>query len=121
MSGKLACSASNCVNNENGLCTANKIDIMGINSVSSDGTNCDNFAEKGIKNALSNMFNINVTGEFKQIFTKESIEMSPEIKCKAINCIHNVNNTCIASNVYIHGDSAFTKEQTKCETFKKRN
>ncbi len=49
----------------------------------SEETQCEKFAEKGLKNSLSNVLNMNVIGEFKQVFNNDSIEMSPRIRCEA--------------------------------------
>ena len=43
--------------------------------------------------------------------------MSPSIKCEAINCTHNVDQICGASNVAIHGPGATSSDGTQCETF----
>ncbi len=118
MSGKLSCSAVNCVNNLNSLCTANSIHVTGSPAHTSTETECENFAEKGFVNAMSNFTNMNLIGEFRQLFSKDSIEMSPEIKCEAENCIYNITKLCSASNVQVYGPEAKTSEGTQCETFK---
>lgn len=118
MSGKLSCNAEKCVNNINGLCDANTIHVTGDKSHSSRETECETFSPKGLINAMSNFTNMNLVGEFKQLFSKDSIEMSPEIKCEAENCIYNVNELCTASNVQVYGPEARTSRETECETFK---
>jgi len=117
MSVKLSCSATNCVHNMSSLCSANSIEVAGSTAQSSAATECNTFAEKGLKNAVTNMINMNVVGEIKQVFTNSSVEMSPKIKCEAVACSHNDNRICAASNVQIHGPSASTSEGTQCETF----
>jgi len=119
MSLKLSCSATNCVHNMGSLCAANYIEVAGSNASSSAATECNTFAEKGLKNAVANMVNMNVGGEIKQVFTNGSIEMSPKIKCEAVTCTYNDNRLCAATNVQIHGPSASTSEGTQCETFVK--
>lgn len=114
---KLMCSANTCVNNMNGLCSANTINVHGIKAHSTDGTECETFAEKGIKNALSNLTNMNIPGEIRQLFSGNSVEMSPHIKCQAVNCVHNRSKECIARTVQIYGPGAVTSEGTECETF----
>lgn len=114
---KLICSANNCVNNIGGLCTANTIDVHGMRAHSSNETECETFAEKGLKNALANLVNMNITGEIRQVFSGSSIEMSPKIKCQAVNCSHNKDKICIARMVQIYGPGAVTSEGTECETF----
>jgi hypothetical protein len=118
MSGKLSCNAEKCVNNINSLCMANNIHIMGDKSNTSTETACENFSQKGVVNAMSNFTNMNLVGEFKQLFSNDSIEMSPEIKCEAENCTYNVNKLCSANNIQIYGPGAKTTSQTQCETFK---
>ncbi|AAK78500.1 hypothetical protein BJV85_003496 [Clostridium acetobutylicum] len=117
MATKLMCSAGTCVNNISGLCTAKTINVHGIKARSSIDTECETFAEKGIKNALSNLVNMNIPGEIRQVFSRNSIEMSPEIQCQAINCSYNHNKLCAARNVQIYGPGAITSEGTECETF----
>lgn len=46
--GRLTCSAGSCVNNVNGLCSANEIDVKGLNSHASSETECEAFAPKGL-------------------------------------------------------------------------
>lgn len=117
LSGKLTCSAMNCVHNMNGLCSANAIEVDGISAHSSSGTMCGTFVEKGLKNSFVNMTNMNVAGEIKQIFTNSKVVMSPKIKCYADHCKYNEQHLCNASNVIINGPDASTSEGTKCETF----
>ena len=118
MSGELSCSAINCVNNMSGLCSASTIHVLGSGAHTSNETMCNTFAEKGIKNAFINLPNMNVVGEVRQIFKNDSIEMSPGIKCEAINCKFNEDRVCHADNVQIHGPGAESSEGTRCETFK---
>lgn len=119
MSGKLSCSAGNCVHNMNGLCSANSIHVNGITSHSSSGTDCSTFSEKGFKNAFMNMGNMNIGGEIRQLFNSGSVEMSPKIQCDAVNCMYNANKQCDASNIQIYGPGATSVTGTQCETFRK--
>jgi hypothetical protein len=118
MSGTLSCSATNCVNNMSGLCSAGTINVFGSSAHTSESTECETFAEMGLKNSLANVFNMNVVGEFKQVFNSESIVMSPSIRCNAESCIHNIDNLCAADNVVVSGVGAITSSRTQCETFK---
>lgn len=118
MSGKLSCSAANCVNNVNGLCSANTIEVDGPRAQTSSGTECNTFAQKGFKNAVMNLTNMNLPGEIRQIFSKDSVEMNPSIKCRAVNCIHNINEICNAKSVMIYGPGARSSDDTECQTFK---
>lgn len=117
MSVKLSCSALGCVQNMSGLCGANSIEIFVSNAHCSAATQCNTFSEKGLKNAITNMVNMNVVGEVKQIFTESSIEMSPKIECEAVACRYNDNKLCCATNIQIIGSSTEGKEDTQCETF----
>lgn len=122
MSTKLSCDARKCVNNINGLCDAYMIHVTGVQARESSSTDCGTFAEKGILSTTTSRFtNSNLMGEFKQLFTNESIEMSPHIKCEAQNCIYNVNTICEAENVQVHGPEAQNSGSTQCETFKPHN
>lgn len=115
---ELSCSALNCVHNMTGLCSANIIHVLGSGAHTSRETMCNTFAEKGLRNAVTHLPNMNVAGEIKQLFTSESILMSPSIKCDAINCTYNRDRACHAENVQIYGPRAEASEGTQCETFK---
>ncbi|GAA0115065.1 DUF1540 domain-containing protein [Clostridium senegalense] len=119
MNGSLSCNAQNCLYNANGLCGASVIKIRGGNAESSAFTQCDSFAEKGLKNSLANMFNMNIQGEIKQAFTNTSIEMYPKIECDARNCVYNIGNVCSADYIQINGQTALSSTRTECSTFKK--
>ncbi|WP_040330514.1 DUF1540 domain-containing protein [Clostridium ihumii] len=119
MSGTLSCTARNCLYNGNGLCTANTIKISGRDAESSIYTQCDTFAEQGLRNSLSNIFNVNIGGEIMQAFSNTSIEMSPHIQCDAQKCMYNMGNTCTADYIYINGHAALSNIRTECETFRK--
>lgn len=119
MDTRLSCSVGNCVHNINGLCTAREIRVEGITASTSGATQCGTFAEKGLKNALTNLANMNVVGEVKQIFSRNSsIEMSPKVSCDAENCVYNQNKLCNADSVQINGLTAHASDATQCETFK---
>lgn len=117
MIGTLSCSATRCVNNMSGICSASNIYITGLDANYIEETQCDTFAEKGLKNSLVNVLNMNVVGEVKQAFNHDKIKMSPSIKCEATNCIHNENDLCIAKNIMVTGIDALSSERTQCETF----
>lgn len=118
MRGTLSCNATNCVNNMSGICSASTISVLGSNAHSTEETQCETFAEKGLKNSFNNVLNMNVIGEFKQAFNNDTIEMSPRIRCEAINCIHNEEEICVAHNIMVNGREALSSERTECETFK---
>ncbi|WP_298842429.1 DUF1540 domain-containing protein [Clostridium sp.] len=118
MRGTLSCTATNCVNNMSGICSAETINILGSNVHSCEETQCETFAEKGLKNSINNVFNMNVVGEIKQIFNNDKIQMSPRIGCEVTNCLHNRDEECVAHNIMVHGRGALKSEKTECETFK---
>lgn len=117
MTGTLSCTATNCVNNMSGICSANTINVSGASAHSSEATQCETFAQKGFRNSLANVLNENVFGEFKQAFTNESIEMSPYIRCEATNCMHNEKKLCVADNIMVNGIGALSSGKAQCETF----
>lgn len=43
--------------------------------------------------------------------------MKGKLKCSAIRCANNVNETCIASNIHVMGSEAHTSTETGCDTF----
>lgn len=113
----LKCSAANCVHNMSGACSANSISIIGNNAYSSLSTNCGSFAEKGLRNSISNLSNFNVPGQIMQTFGSGYMGMAPSIQCEAENCRYNQNRECTAANVEITGIGALTNSRTHCETF----
>ncbi|WP_291632685.1 DUF1540 domain-containing protein [Clostridium sp.] len=117
MNGALSCTATGCINNMSGICSARTIHVSGSDAHSSEETQCENFAEKGLRNSFANVLNMNVVGEFKQVFNNESIEMSPRIRCESKNCKHNEKKSCTAKNIMIYGKDALISEKTECETF----
>lgn len=118
MNGPLSCSAETCVHNLNGLCSANKIHVAGVSAHTSDGTQCGTFAQKGFVNAVTNMFNMNVSGEIRQLFNNDSIAMSPKIECDAVRCVYNADRECNANSVQVMGMHANNSAGTQCETFR---
>lgn len=117
MNGTLTCNASNCLHNISGLCSAKNIHIQGTNAHSSEYTQCGSFREIGIKNVISSMFNMNVTGEVKQLFNNSTIEMNPIIQCDSVRCRFNINRNCGADFIQIHGNMENGNNITLCETF----
>lgn len=114
---KLGCNADKCVNNLGGFCTASIIHIDGLNAHSSSGTQCDTFAEKNFTNAFKSLVNTNYSGEIMQLINTDERVMNPQIKCDALNCSFNSNQSCSASNVQVFGPRAISVHGTQCETF----
>ncbi|MEG0133227.1 MAG: DUF1540 domain-containing protein [Clostridium sp.] len=117
MSGTLTCDANNCIHNISGLCSAKKIDIQGIGGGNNKHTQCGTFEGKGIKNAITSVFNMNVAGEIKQIFSSSNIAMNPIINCDTITCRFNINRNCGADFIQIHEGVELGSNRTECETF----
>ena len=113
----LSCNATNCIHNMSSVCSANDISVIGSGAYSSLSTNCETFAEKGIRNSIYSISNFNVTGQMMQMFNSSSVYMSPAITCLAENCRYNSNSECTASNVQITGIGALTNSRTHCDTF----
>lgn len=118
MSEKLRCSAENCYNNVNEYCVANVIKVSGSNAHTSPETACDTFLEKTDASATSHFTNRNLSSEFSQLFSGETVDVAPQIACEADNCTYNVNRICGAENVEINGPHATSSERTQCETFR---
>lgn len=118
MSGKLRCSAENCYNNVNEFCIASSIHVMGSDANKSPETECDTFIEKTNIDARSHFTNRNLAGEFRQLFSANTVEISPEITCEAQNCVYNVERICSADDVQIDGFNATTSDSTECHTFR---
>ncbi|WP_346939983.1 DUF1540 domain-containing protein [uncultured Clostridium sp.] len=118
MSGNLACNATNCIHNNSGMCSASSIHVQGGNAHSSEYTQCGTFIEMGIKNSLSNVYNMNIGGEVKQSFNNFAGGIGPRIICDAINCRYNINKDCVANFVHINGVGAISSNRTDCDTFK---
>ncbi|MDP4090449.1 MAG: DUF1540 domain-containing protein [Bacillota bacterium] len=117
MNGRLSCSAVNCVHNMSGLCSANRILVNGMSAHSSSGTQCETFAEKGLKNAITHFTNINISGEIRQLMDRDGIHMYPEVGCNAVSCRYNDDRKCQADGLMIMGAHAETSDGTYCETF----
>ncbi|MEK6264186.1 MAG: DUF1540 domain-containing protein [Clostridium sp.] len=117
MKGILNCTALDCVNNTSAICSAITINVSVPDDKKSELTRCETFAHKGLKNSIANVLNINVVGEFKQVFNHESIVMNPRIRCEATRCIHNEEEICRAKNIFIEdiGDEKGVIPQ--CDTF----
>lgn len=114
---ELMCNAENCVNNINGLCSANIIEISGERADTSFETKCNTYGYKNFHNTMMNLVNTNYAGEVAQSFTNSKIVLSPKIQCGAIHCKYNSENRCVAENVFVRGNSTKSSEGTQCETF----
>lgn len=111
----LVCDANNCRHNLDGCCTAGAIEVQSRNA--GDDTECKTFAQKDLMESTSRFFNVNLKEGYTNIFSGQSSDMSPDIRCEAYQCKYNSNRLCKADNVEIIGDMAGTSSDTKCETF----
>lgn len=118
---KLICSAVNCLNNIDGLCTARVIHIEGKDINSGNKSYCKTFSDRTLRSTLAGMVNMNIIGEVRQVFKKNSIVMSPKVTCEIHKCGYNFRGECIALNVQIYGTNCYSKQCTECETFIKGN
>ena len=114
---KLICSAINCLNNIDGLCTARTIHIAAKDINSNNKAYCKTFSNRTLKKALVNMTNMNLLGEIRQVFNKNTIVMSPSVACEAYKCGYNFRGDCVSLNVQICGESCHSDQCTECETF----
>lgn len=113
----LFCTAINCIYNYNNKCTANYIVVNKSNTVSQNETMCETFSNKGLRDVLNNINSMNILDYYDNAVNTSSGYV--DINCSVKECIYNKNNKCTASNVKIHGQVAYTKDGTFCETFTK--
>lgn len=112
----LICSAINCLNNIDGLCTARIIHIAGKEINSNNKNYCKTFSNRTLRNTLTSMTNMNLVGEIRQVFNKNTIVMSPNIVCESNKCGYNLRGECVALKVQISGEICHSKQCTECET-----
>lgn len=113
---RLACSAHNCINHVNGMCTAMTIEIDGQEAENKIETSCKTFAPKTLMNAVKSAFNTNYAGTIIQALDSQS-DIDHKIRCYAMNCTYNVGMTCTSTDIQIFGPEANTSTSTECETF----
>ncbi len=116
MDNNLKCQATKCVYNMNRLCSAKEIEVQGEDTMGGRFTFCGTFEERGVGNMVSEMGNMNLRAEIKQLFSDEQ-EMDPMVGCNARNCIYNQDAHCLAEHVNIVSEIAETAVQTECQTF----
>lgn len=98
----LLCNVTTCVYNSENLCSKESIKIAGKNTITANFTSCEDFRRK--------------TGELSSSSSK-SANTVLDVTCEAINCEHNKDNKCDASNITIGGEYALSEVQTECSTF----
>ncbi len=100
----IKCSVRSCAHNDDqGHCYAESVVVRGVNSMRTDETLCKSFVEQSPK-AYMNEF----SHEHNQ---GAHAATTQNIRCSAIRCKHNADNTCHATNVQIN------RETTACHTF----
>lgn len=114
---KLTCTATKCVNNDSGLCSAKNIKVIGEYTHYGAATHCYTFREDTVKNAISNSSNINFAGQMKQVFSSDDILMNPEVACTAEECYHNHNGMCVANSIMVSGGLTDSMDGTACKTY----
>lgn len=104
----LLCNVTTCVYNSENLCSKESIKIAGKNTITANFTSCEDFRRK--------------TGELSSIssISSKSANTMLDVTCEAINCEHNKDNKCDASNITIGGEYALSEVQTECSTFVSR-
>ncbi|MPQ42683.1 DUF1540 domain-containing protein [Clostridium tarantellae] len=113
---RLICTAYNCVNNVNSLCTAFNLHIEGEKANCKSETMCETFAPRTFINALKNTFNTNYVGSIMQALNPD-FDVVHHIYCNVTNCTYNIGLKCTSTDIRILGDNANTSENTECETF----
>ena len=93
--GNLNCSATNCSHNFGYKCKAGAIDVSG------GSASCRTFEDRAGRSFVNSL---------NDYFTTET----SNIKCEALNCVHNENKDCYADDVQIDFNNAF------CNTFETR-
>lgn len=116
MENNLKCEATKCVYNMDRLCSAKEIEVQGEDAMGGRFTYCGTFEERGVGNMVSEMGNMNLRGELKQLFSDEQA-LDPRVGCNAHNCIYNQNAQCHAEHVNIISELAESAVQTECQTF----
>jgi hypothetical protein len=115
LDNNLRCDALNCVHNMDQLCDAAKIEVKNSNNT----VFCETYTDKGFKNMVSEVGNMNVTGKLSDMFTSGGT-MDPGVKCVVDKCAYNNSHECGANYLKISDMSSSTAGAAECETFKSR-
>ncbi|MCI8991474.1 MAG: DUF1540 domain-containing protein [Eubacterium sp.] len=99
---KLKCTVTNCLYNEDKLCSKDDITVEGKNATDKDSTCCGSFRER--------------TGNSMKNSASHASQMT-DVDCEAVNCTYNESCKCKADSIDINGSSACQCEETRCQTF----
>ncbi len=99
---QLKCSASNCMYNDNPLCSQGDITIGGRDAAKPNETCCESFRER-----TGSMMNAVVGSPSKEV----------SVRCQATNCGFNEDCKCSAKEIGIAGSNACTCGETECASF----
>lgn len=102
---KLQCRANTCMYNMDEYCSRGDITVGGKHATMGNDTSCESFSERR-----------------EDRFTSSTVHPSQYISvdCEAVNCIHNNDYKCVASQVEIKGMGASNRVETNCGTFQER-
>lgn len=98
---KLNCSVESCKYQKENLCSARAINVVDINAIESDETDCRTYtyADSAITSSTHH--------------ATEDID----ITCDVVNCLHYNNHKCNAKIVEINDYNATSTEETECSSF----
>ncbi|MGN0371056.1 MAG: DUF1540 domain-containing protein [Butyrivibrio sp.] len=101
----LGCCVTNCVYNAEHMCCKNSIKVIGKSATDSGSTCCGSYK-----------------GDYSQSAQNSSSAPNPkmDIRCDAVNCMHNDDKRCVASHVEVRTSADTVHGQTECSTFKMR-
>lgn len=105
---RLSCNAGNCASNKNKLCCRPSIQVQGQQAEHACDTRCQSFSEKENGSACAPC---NST-------QRNNGNSHLEVKCNAMNCIHNQGGDCQAENIHINGAAARSFSETECSSFR---
>ncbi len=99
------CSVNNCSHNNSGVCYANRVNVSGKNSKTSENTACASFLINSVYGTLTD--NTNDSGPCSCIC------------CNVSSCTYNNNNLCSLENINVSPDLAQTNlyTETSCTSF----
>lgn len=98
----LGCSVVTCHHNVDERCSLDKIQVEGKNADATTETSCASFKARK-ENRCCN--------------TVGMPDARSTVKCQAVHCKYNQNETCDAGNVRIEGNNACECTDTKCGSF----